>query len=255
LSERDNDPTNSDQGGHDDCQPKCRDSASDFGASIWTTEEWRLFLTSGDLSDSDETSTDDGRPRTHTKPSKSKTKWSATKANAQIKSSLKLLRGWKKEAPFRALKLPDSIDWLEPELMKGKTLEDSELWANTAGTCGLSALTCLETSHTHAGQIHAVCKSLPPLADASKEDVAALKAWRDDIRAEVDKWLAHVQVRSDVGAKLSAALLNKETDLICQELAKTPSTHAGSFHPSSQFPHPDAPLLGQRQGHQSHGSR
>jgi hypothetical protein len=59
---------------------------------------------------------------------------------------LKLLKGRKKEVPFRALKLPDSIDWLEPELMRGKTLEDAELRANTAGMCGLSALTCLETS-------------------------------------------------------------------------------------------------------------
>jgi hypothetical protein len=55
------------------------------------------------------------------------------------------------------------------------------------------------------------------LADASQEDVAALKAWRDDIRAETDKWLDHVKVRSDVGAKLSAALFN----FIHQQLAKT----------------------------------
>jgi hypothetical protein len=97
-SERDTDPSASDQGGHDNRQPKRRDSASDFGASIWTTLEWKLLLASGDFSDSDETSVDDGRPRTHTKPSK--TKWSATKTNAQIKSSLKLLKDLKKEAPF-----------------------------------------------------------------------------------------------------------------------------------------------------------
>jgi hypothetical protein len=154
---------------------------------------------------------DDGRPRTHTNPSKSKTKWSATKVSQQIKYSLKLLKGRKKEAPFRGLKLQDSIDWLKPELMRGKTLEDAELWANTAGMCGLSALTCRETSRAHADKINTICKSLPPLANASKEDVVALKAWRDDIRTEVDKWHHHVQVRSDVGAKLLAALFNKET--------------------------------------------
>jgi hypothetical protein len=126
-SERDADPSASDQGGHDNRQPKRRDSASDFGTSIWTTQEWKLLLASGDFSDSDETSMDDGRPRIHTKPSKSKTKWSATKVNTQIKSSLRLLRDRKKEAPFRALRLPDSINWLEPELMKGKTLKDAEL--------------------------------------------------------------------------------------------------------------------------------
>jgi hypothetical protein len=49
---------------------------------------------------------------------------SATKANNQIKSSLRLLRDRKKEAPFRALRLPDSINWLKPELLKGKTLEE-----------------------------------------------------------------------------------------------------------------------------------
>jgi hypothetical protein len=168
-SERVTDPSASDQGGNDDCQPKRRDSASEFGTSIWTTQEWKLLLASGDVSDSDETSVDDGRPRTHTKPSKYKTKWSATKAHTQIKSSLKILKDWKKGAPFTALRLPDSINWLEPELMKGKTLKDAELRANTAGTCGLSALTCLKTSRAHADNIHTICKSLPPLADASQE--------------------------------------------------------------------------------------
>jgi hypothetical protein len=63
-SERDTDPSDSDQGGQDDCQPKRRDSASDFGASIWSTQEWKLLLASGDISDSDETTEDDGKPRT-----------------------------------------------------------------------------------------------------------------------------------------------------------------------------------------------
>jgi hypothetical protein len=80
-SERDSDPSASDQGGHDNRQPKRRDSTSDFGASIWTTQEWKLLLASVDVSDSDETSVDDCRPRTHTKPSKYKTKWSASKAH------------------------------------------------------------------------------------------------------------------------------------------------------------------------------
>jgi hypothetical protein len=38
-----------------------------------------------------------------------------------------MLKGRKKAAPFRALRLPDLINWLEPELMKGKTFEDAEL--------------------------------------------------------------------------------------------------------------------------------
>jgi hypothetical protein len=44
--------------------------------------------------------------------------------------------------------------------MKGKTLDDTEARANAAGTCGLSALTCLKTSHAHAAKINALCKSL-----------------------------------------------------------------------------------------------
>jgi hypothetical protein len=52
--------------------------------------------------------------------------------------------------------------------------------------------------------------------------LAALKAWRDGIRHEADKWLDHVKIRSDMGAKLSAALFNKETDVIRQQMAKAP---------------------------------
>jgi hypothetical protein len=137
-SEEDTEPSASDQGRHDDCQPKRRASASDFGTSIWTTQEWKILLASGDYSDLDDTSKEDSKLRTHTKPSKCKTKWSASQAHSQIKSSLRMLRGRKKAAPFRALRLPDTINW--PELMKGKAFEDSELRVNAAGTCCLSAL-------------------------------------------------------------------------------------------------------------------
>jgi hypothetical protein len=124
-----------------------------------------MLVTSGDASDSEESSGDDGRPRTHTNPSKSKIKWSAAEAQQTITRILKILQGRRKKALFRALKLPESIDWLEPELMKGKTLNDAEAWANATGTCGLSGLTCLETFRAHADQIHALCKLLPPLTD------------------------------------------------------------------------------------------
>jgi hypothetical protein len=138
-----------------------------------------------------------------------------------ITRSLRILQGRRKEAPFRALKLPESIDWLKPELMRGKTLDDAKARANAAGTCSLSTLTCLETTRAHADKIHSLCKLLPPMTDASKEDVAALKAWRDNIRLESEKWLHHVQVQSDVGAKLLAALFSKETHFMHQKLAKT----------------------------------
>jgi hypothetical protein len=60
------------------------------------------------------------------------------------------------------------------------------------------------------------------MSNASQEELSALKAWRDDIRHEVADWVDDVKTRSDVGAKLSAALFNKETDVICQQMAKAP---------------------------------
>jgi hypothetical protein len=120
------------------------------------------------------------------------------------------------------LKLPDSIDWLELEVMKGKTLEDAETQANVAGTYGFSALSCLETSRAHALKIDGLCKALPPLTGNLKEDATAMKAWRDSVCAKSKEWLHHIQIRSDVGAKLAAALFRKETQFIRQEVAKAP---------------------------------
>jgi hypothetical protein len=99
--------------------------------------------------------------------------------------------------------------------MKGKAFEDAELRANAAGTCGLAALTCAESSRAHASRIHATCKALPPLPNASQEELDALCAWRDDIRQEVTAWIV-----SDVGDKLSVGIFNKETETIHQQLAK-----------------------------------
>jgi hypothetical protein len=50
----------------------------------------------------------------------------------------------------------------------------------------------------------------------------SLKAWRDDIRQEVADWGDHIKTASDVGAKLSAALFNKETENIRQQMARAP---------------------------------
>jgi hypothetical protein len=64
-----------------------------------------------------------------------------------------MLQGQAKAEPFMSLKLPDSINWLKPELMKGKAFEEAELQANAAGMCGLAALTCAESSLAHASRI------------------------------------------------------------------------------------------------------
>jgi hypothetical protein len=66
-----------------------------------------------------------------------------------------------------------------------------------------------------------MCKTLPPMANASQEELNALKAWRDDIRQEVTDWVTHIKITSDVGAKLSAALFNKEKENIHQKMAKS----------------------------------
>jgi hypothetical protein len=76
-NESDEDPSelsSSDHGGHDNCQPKRRSSAKYFSACEWTTKEWKILRTSSSISDSDDASDDDGKPRFHTKPSKRKTK-------------------------------------------------------------------------------------------------------------------------------------------------------------------------------------
>jgi hypothetical protein len=73
-----------------------------------------MLLMSGDASDSKDSSEDDGKQQIRTNPSKSKSQWLAADAQRSILRSLRILQNWKKEAPFRALKLPESIDWLEP---------------------------------------------------------------------------------------------------------------------------------------------
>jgi hypothetical protein len=120
MSSEETDFSVSDQGGHDNRRPKRRISANDIGASKWTLEEWIMLLTSGDANDSKDSSDDDGKPQIHPNPSKSKNQWSAADVQRSISRSLRILQNRRKEAPFRALKLPDSIDWLEPEVMKGK---------------------------------------------------------------------------------------------------------------------------------------
>jgi hypothetical protein len=169
-----------------------------------------------------DSSEDDGKPQIHTNPSKYKTQWSAAEAQRTTTRSLRILQGRRKEAPFRALKLPESIDWLEPEVMRGKTLDDAEARANAAGTCGFSALTCLETSRAHALKIDALCKAFRPFTGNPKEDATAMKVWRDSISARAKGWFHHIQIRSDVGAKLAAALFSRETQFIRQEVTKAP---------------------------------
>jgi hypothetical protein len=175
---------------------------------VWTTQEWKILCASGDISASDDASEDDGKPRIHTKPSRRKTKWSSNLGQKQVKAGIGMLQDQEKAEPFRCLKLLESINWLKPELRKAKTFEDAELRANAAGTCGLAALTCAESSRAHASRIHASCNALPPLPNASQEELDTLRAWRNDIRQEVTSWNTHIKIASDVGAKLAPGIFN-----------------------------------------------
>jgi hypothetical protein len=172
-TEEDTNPSASDQGGHDDRQPNRRASANDFGTSIWTTQEWKILLASSDINDSDDTSEDDGKPRTYTKPSKCKTKWSASQAHSQVRSSLRMLSGRKKAEPFRALRLPDTINWLEPELMKPSRARSCEPMLLGRVVCP-HLLVRRRPALMPAGP-YTMCKTLPPMANASQEELNALK--------------------------------------------------------------------------------
>jgi hypothetical protein len=142
--------------------------------------------------------------------------------------------------PFKCLKFPESIAWLESELKKVKTIEDTELRANATCTCSLAALTCAESSRAHASRIHAACKALPPLLNTSQEELDALHAWRDGFRQDVTSWNSHIKIASDVGAKLSTWIFNKETKASSwRSLPNWRPPH----HLAQQFPFTDAPLF------------
>jgi hypothetical protein len=141
------------------------------------------------------------------------------------------------------LELPESIAYLGPKLKKGKTFEDAELQANAAGTCGLLALTCAELSRAHANKINSACKTLPPLINTSQEELDELQAWRDGISQDVASWNSHIKIASDVGAKLSEGIFNKETEAIRQQLAKSVELEPIRNILLNSSPLTDAPLF------------
>jgi hypothetical protein len=155
---------------------------------------------SGDIRASD-ASEDDVKPRIHTKPSRRKTKWSSNLGQKQFKPGIGMLQDQEKAEPFSCLKLPESINWLKPELKKGKAFEDAELRANAAGMCGLAALTCAESSRAHPSRIHSSCK----------------RSWT----CCVPGGMTSAKIASDVGAKLYTGIFNKETEAIRQQLARS----------------------------------
>jgi hypothetical protein len=119
-----------------------------------------------------------------------------------------MLQDQEQAQQFKSLELPDPIAYLGLKLKKGKSFEDAELRANTAGTCGLAAFTCAKSSRTFANKINSVCKApFPRLLNASQEELDELKAWRDDIRQDVAAWNSHIKSASDMGAKLAAVIV------------------------------------------------
>jgi hypothetical protein len=113
---------------------------------------------------------------------KRKTKWSSSLGQRQVKAGIVMVQDQEQAQQFNPLELPDSIAYMSPKLKNGKAFEDAELRANAAGTCGLAALTCAESSRTFANKINSAYKApLLPLLNASQEELDELKAWRDDI--------------------------------------------------------------------------
>jgi hypothetical protein len=82
----------SDDGGHDYCQPKHRTSSKFFGASDWTTKEWKIILALGNISNPDTAREDDGKPHFRTKPSRCKAKWSSSLSHKQVKAGVRMLQ-------------------------------------------------------------------------------------------------------------------------------------------------------------------
>jgi hypothetical protein len=70
--------------------------------------------------------------------------------------------------------------------------------------CGIFSRSCQQNPCHMQGS--------PPLPNASQEELDALHAWRDDNRQEVTSWNTHIKIASDVDAKLSADIFNKETE-------------------------------------------
>jgi hypothetical protein len=58
------------------------------------------------------------------------------------------------------------------------------------------------------------------LLGASQEDINELKAWREDVHQDVAAWNSQIKNAWDVSTKLAAGIFNKETEAICQLMAK-----------------------------------
>jgi hypothetical protein len=214
--------SSSDVGGHDYRQPRRRTSSKFFSASDWTTKEWKIVLASGNISDPDAASEDDGKPCFRTKPSRCKAKWSSGLGHKQVKAGVRMLQDQEAALEFKSLELPECISYLGPKLMKGKAFEEAELRANTAGTCGLAALTCAESTRAFANKINSACKApLLPLHGASQEDIDEIRRTFVDIRQDVAAWKSQIKNASDEGAKMAAGIFNKETESIRQLMAKS----------------------------------
>jgi hypothetical protein len=85
-----------------------------FGASDWTTKEWKFLCTSGNISDPDLASDDEGKPRFRTKPSRRMTKWSTGLGQRQVKAGISMLQDQEEALEFKSLDLQECIAYLGP---------------------------------------------------------------------------------------------------------------------------------------------
>jgi hypothetical protein len=229
--------TSSDDGGHDYRRPTPKTSSKAFGNSVWTTKKWSIFRNLGDVSEADAESEDDGRPRSHCRPSKRKVTWTATSGSKQEKA-----------APFKTLVLPECISYMGPDLKKVRGFPEAELRSNAAGACALAALRCAEASRSYSKEINNICRTpLPQLEGASQEDIDQVSALFKSIQGEVAKWKSAINDASNFGAKNLSGYVQQGDGDDSPVGGKVDGRFTHQQHPSCLPSFGDASVQGRRQ--------
>jgi hypothetical protein len=83
-------------------------------------KEWKILRASGNISNHDAVSDDNGKPHFLTKPSRCKVKWSSSLGQRQVKVGVSMLKDQEQALEFKSLDLVECIAYLGPKLMKGK---------------------------------------------------------------------------------------------------------------------------------------
>jgi hypothetical protein len=240
--------TSNDDRGHDYRRPTPNTSSKAFGNSVLTTKEWSIFRNLGDVTEADAESEDDGRPRSHCRPSKRKVTWTATLGSKQMKSGIKMLLEQEEAAPFKTLVLPECISYMGPDLKKVRGFPEAELRSNAAGACALAALRCAEASRSYSKEINNICRTpLPQLEGASQEDIDQVSALFKSIQGEVAKWKSAINDASNFGAKNLSGYVQQGDGDDSPVGGKVDGRFTHQQHPSCLPSFGDASVQGRRQ--------